>query len=257
MKRKRVLDLLYTFLPVLSLGLLFLTWFWVSSKNAAYVPTPGMLINRFVELYHHPISGVSIWGDIWASLRRVLIAFGAGIILGISFGILMGWNRKINAFINPVFEILRPIPPIAWIPLVILWFGIGEFPKILLVFIGSFIPIVLNTITGVQLVDPILLNAGRVLGASNRQLLTEVVIPAATPAIFAGLAAALSSGWMIVVAAEMIAANSGLGFLIVRGMEGDDIPLIVLAMILIGLVGAIISYGLQYCEGRLSKWRTN
>jgi taurine transport system permease protein len=250
------INFIYNSLSVLSIVVLFCLWLYASSKSPDFVSTPSMVFARFVDLIKNPISNISLVGHIWASLMRVLIAFVAAIILGISLGISMGWSKKIHAFIGPVFEILRPIPPIAWIPMVILWFGVDEFPKILLVFIGSFVPIVLNTFTGVKLVEPIYLNVGKVFKANNIQMMTQIVLPASMPAIVAGLKASISSGWMIVVAAEMIASRSGVGFLITRGMEGFDIPLIICSMIIIGVLGMIMSFALSLVERWLCPWKT-
>lgn len=226
-------------LSVVSILCLISLWLVLSSSRPDFFPTPQMTWERFIELIEYPVSKVSILGHIWASLRRVVIAFCYAVVLGISLGIAMGWNKKIRAAVEPIFESLRPIPPIAWIPLVILWFGVGEFPKILLVFIGSFIPIVLNTMTGVALVDPMYLSVSRVFKANTLQTMIHVVLPASIPAIFAGMKASLSSGWMVVVAAEMIASKSGVGFLITRGSESYDVALILCGMILIGIVGAL------------------
>jgi taurine transport system permease protein len=256
-KNQTIIKFIYNALPLVSLVVLFCIWLLISSKNPDFVPTPAMVLERLVDLVKYPVSNVSLLGHIWASLYRVLIAFGAATILGIVLGLAMGWNQKIHAFCGPVFEILRPIPPIAWIPLVILWFGVEEFPKILLVFIGSFIPIVLNTFTGVKLVEPIFISVGRVFKASNTQLLTQIVLPASVPAIIAGMKASISSGWMVVVAAEMIASRSGVGFLITRGMEGFDVPLIVCSMIIIGILGMLISFALNQAERWLCPWKTN
>ncbi|MEG0541809.1 MAG: ABC transporter permease, partial [Angelakisella sp.] len=162
-----------------------------------------------------------------SSLQRVLIAVGISILIGVPTGLAMGWSKKAKALIGPIFEFLRPIPPIAWIPLVILWFGVGEMSKVFLVTIGAIIPIIMNTFTGVKLVNPIFISVGRVYKASNVQILKEIVMPAATPAIFAGIKTAVSSGWMIVLAAEMMASKSGVGFLITRGMESYDVAMII------------------------------
>lgn len=231
-------------------------WLLLSGSRPDFFPTPNATWIRLLELFEYPISNISVLGHIWASLQRVLIAFGISILLGITLGIAMGWNKKIRAAIEPIFEALRPIPPIAWIPLVILWFGIGEFPKILLVFIGSFIPIVLNTMTGITLVDSMYLNVSKALKATTIQTMFHVVLPASIPAIFAGMKAALSSGWMVVVAAEMIASKSGVGFLITRGSDSYDVALILCGMIIIGIVGALLSTLLTYIERWLCPWTT-
>lgn len=239
---------------LLSICCLIIAWIIVSSSRPQFFPTPEMTWIRLLELFEYPISKISIFGHIWASLQRVLIAFVVATILGITLGISMGWSKRIRAAIEPIFEALRPIPPIAWIPLVILWFGIGEFPKILLVFIGSFIPIVLNTMTGVALVDPMYLSVSKIFEATTVQTMIHVVLPNSIPAIFAGMKAALSSGWMVVVAAEMMAAKSGVGFLINRGSESYDVALILLSMIIIGIVGSLLSILLTLLERWLCPW---
>ena len=193
-------------------------------------------------------------GHIFASLRRVLLALIASILLGVSIGLVMGWNKKIRAAINPILMALRPIPPIAWIPLIILMFGVDEFPKILLVFIGSFFPIVMNTMSGVSMVDDMYLKVGKIYKANTWQTLRHIVFPAAMPTILAGIKIAISSGWMVVVAAEMLASKSGLGFLINRGRDSYDVALIMVAMILIGVVGALLSAVFTLIERKMCGW---
>jgi len=246
---------IYYFLPVLSLLVFLIIWTILANKDGSMLPTPLATLTRFFEIMQKPISKSTLPLHIWASLKRVLIAFSIAVISGISLGIGLGWNKKFNAFAGPIFEILRPIPPIAWIPLVILWFGIGETSKIVIVFIGAFIPIVLNTFSGIRAIDPLLINAGKVLGANKRQLLTDIALPTTIPAILAGIKTALSSGWMCVVAAEMIVAKQGVGFLIVRGQESGDTALIVVCMLAIGIVSAILSTILTKMEGVLCPWK--
>ena len=136
-----------------------------------------------------------------------------------------------------------------------MWLGIGELPKMLIIFIGTFTIVVTNTYTGVAMVDPLTLSVGRVFGASRRQLLTEFVLPAALPAIFAGIRMAIGVGWAIVLAAEMVGASAGVGFLIFRGNELRDMPLIFVCMFIIGIIGALLSAGASWLERRLCPWR--
>ena len=229
----------YYALPVLSIGLLLVGWTALASAGDSMVPTPYATLMRFLDICIHPISKAILPVHLLVSLRRVLIAFFFAIILGIGMGVGLGWSKTFRALIDPVFEILRPIPPIAWIPLVILWCGIQELPKVVIVFIGSFVPIVLNTYAGIREIDPLLMNAGLILGANRKQLLTEITLPATTPAILAGIRTALSSGWMCVVAAEMIVAKQGVGFLIVRGQESGDTAMIVACMLVYEMADAI------------------
>ena len=209
----------YYVLPVVSIGIFILAWVWLSSAENSMIPTPLATWEKFLNIMTNPIS------------------------------------QAINAVVDPIFEMLRPIPPIAWIPLIILWFGIGETSKIIIVFIGSFVPIVLNTYSGIKEIDPLLVSAGKVLGANRRQILLEITLPATVPAILAGIRTALSSGWMCVVAAEMIVAKQGVGFLIVRGQESGDTALIVVCMLVIGIVSMLLSTILSKLEGVLCPWQ--
>lgn len=245
----------YYILPVLSIGIFVAVWIFLSASPDSMIPTPGETLARFIEIMQEPISKATLPIHVWVSLKRVLIAFFFAIMLGVTLGVFLGWSKIFHAVVNPVFEILRPIPPIAWIPLIILWCGIGELPKILIVFIGSFVPIVLNTYSGIKEIDPLLVNAGRVLGANRRQELLEITLPATIPAILAGIRTALSSGWMCVVAAEMIVAKQGVGFLIVRGQESGDTALIVVCMLVIGVVSMLLSTFLSKMEGVLCPWQ--
>lgn len=251
----RVVKKWYYILPVVSIGAFFVAWILLASGGDSIIPTPYETLMRFLDILVNPISEATLPLHIWASLKRVLIAFFFAIILGVLLGVVLGWSKSFNALLGPIFELLRPIPPIAWIPLVILWCGIDELPKVVIVFIGSFVPIVLNTYSGIKEIDPLLINAGLVLGANRRQLLVEITLPATVPAILAGIRTALSSGWMCVVAAEMIVAKQGVGFLIVRGQESGDTALIVACMLVIGVVSLLLSTILIKLEGVLCPWQ--
>lgn len=257
MKTKNKNILVAVGFTVLSIGLFLLLWTVMAIKNPDFLPTPLVCLEKFKAMLGRPISKVSLGGHIWASLKRVLLAVLCATLIGIPLGLAMGWNKKINAFISPIFEFLRPIPPIAWIPLVILWFGVGELSKVFLVTLGAYVPILMNTVTGVKMVPPVLLNVGKIYKASSVQILKEIVLPAALPAIFAGIKTAVSCGWMVVLAAEMMASKSGVGFLITRGMEAYDVAMIIVGMCIIGVVGYLISIVLSFVERRLCPWKTN
>ncbi len=173
---------------------------------------------------------------------------------GIGFGILIGWNRAARAFFGSIFEVIRPIPPIAWIPIVIMWFGIGEFPKILLVFIGTFVPLVINTSAGIEMVDKINIHVGKMFGGNNKQILKEIVIPTALPSIFAGIRTSVSSGWTTVLAAEMLGATAGLGSMVTKGWQGGDMALVLVAVITIAIIGFIFLEFLTKLEKVVCPW---
>ena len=241
-------------LPLIGITILALSWVAMSSARPDLFATPSATFDRFLKLLQKPISRISLAGHIWNSIKRVLVGLVFAWVLGIGFGILIGYSRKANALLGSVFEIIRPIPPLAWIPLITIWFGIGEFPKIVIVFIGTFATVALNTCAGIQMVDDLYLNVGKVFHASNRQMLMEIALPAALPSIFAGIRISTGAGWMAVLAAEMLGAKSGVGFLITRGMDSGDTALIFVSMIIIGVIGAILAVLTSGLERWLCPW---
>lgn len=253
-KKLTFLEGVYFILPILSIILLILCWHFSSIQSSGSFPTISATWERFLGLLDKPIMRVSYWGHILASLKRVCIALVFAWAIGISFGILIGWNKKMDAFFGTIFSFIRPIPPIAWIPLITIWFGIDEFPKILIVFIGAVMPVVINTHAGLSSVEDLYLNVGTAFNANKRQMLFEIAIPSALPSIFAGIRTSTSTAWMVVLAAEMLGAKSGVGFLVVRGMDGFDMPLVLVAMITIGIVGALLSIITNCIERGLCPW---
>lgn len=250
---KSLKTVFHIILPLLSLVLLVLLWLWAAEVVPSF-PSPGEVVARFQLLQERPISDTNILGHVWASLLRVIKALALSIVIGIPFGLFIGWSKTFRGLFKPLFEVFRPIPPIAWIPLISLWLGVGETSKVLIIFIGTIMPIVVNTYSGVAMVPSQLLDASRSFGANNTQLLVDTVLPASLQSIFAGIKTALSAGWMVVLAAEMISAKQGLGFLITRGSDTNDLALCVISMIFIGIIGAIISYGFDFVERRLCPW---
>ena len=259
-KSKSVISIghiLYTIAPALSLVLLVLLWMSISSGNSELVPTPAMVWERFIKTFKKPINGELIFGHIWASLKRVFLALFFSLGIGIPFGIMIGWNKTFKAIFGTLFEFIRPIPPIAWLPLIVMWFGIGELPKVIIVFIGTFTPVVVNTSTGIRLVEPLNLDVGRMFNANERQLLMDIALPSALQSIFAGFRTATSGGLMVVLAAEMIGAKAGMGFLITRGQDAFDVPLIMVGMVVIAIVGTVISIVTDYLERWVCPWSRN
>ncbi len=254
--QKTVRTVLYWGLPVLAVLLIIVGWITFSASHPDLMPAPVDVWDRFIRTFTRPIAKTTLIGHAWASLRRVLIALLIAWAFGIGFGILIGWNRKARAFFGSIFEVIRPIPPIAWIPIVIMWFGIGEFPKVLLVFIGTFVPLVINTSAGIEMVDKINLHVGRIFGGNDMQILKEIVIPTALPSIFAGIRTSVSSGWTTVLAAEMMGAQQGLGSLVTRGWQGSDLSLVLVAVITIAVIGALLAVILQQLEKVVCPWNS-
>lgn len=241
-------------LPLSSLILLVIGWIYISYTMPALFPSPAATWERFLKLLKTPLARVPLYLHILRSLRRVLVALFFASVLGIAFGVMIGWNKTLKATFGSLFELIRPIPPIAWIPLITIWFGISELPKVLIIFIGTFPIIVTNTYTGVSMTDPLTLQVGKVFQASKLRLLTDFVLPSGLPAIFSGIRMAIGVGWAIVLAAEMVGATSGVGFLIYRGNELRDMALIFVCMFIIGIIGALLSAGASYVEKRLCAW---
>jgi NitT/TauT family transport system permease protein/sulfonate transport system permease protein len=242
--------------PLASAVIFLLLWqtavLFVGTKA---LPSPVMVLNEGIRLFSIKIGGNSLWMHVYYSMKRVLIAYFWAGLLGLPLGIFMGWNRTCDKIVKPVFELLRPIPPIAWIPIAILWLGIGEGPKIFICFVGSFVIFVLNSYIGMRYVDTLLIDAARAFGASNRQQLFNVAIPASLPSVFAGVQNALSMSWMCVLAAEMVGGREGVGFIIIQGMDLNKPAMIIVGMALIGLIGAGLAVILRLAERGLCPWR--
>jgi NitT/TauT family transport system permease protein len=190
-----------------------------------------------------------LWADIGDSLRRVALGFGAAVVVGVPLGLTLGWYPALNQVVNPALQILRPISPLAWIPVAIVFFGVGDRPAVFLIFLSAFFPIVVACVSGVSNVPTIFRRAGRNFGLSPMQILTRVVFPAALPQILIGLRIALGVAWLVVVAAEMIAVDSGLGFLVIDSRNsGKRYDLVVAAMLVIGLIGLALDLGFRWLE---------
>ena len=171
-----------------------------------------------------------------------------------AIGISMGLSPTARAVINPIFEFVRPIPPIAWIPLSILWFGLGSANKIFIIFLASFTYVTINSYEGARSVDPRLIGAARMLGAGRGRIFTHVIFPSSVPYIFAGLQIALSVSWAAEVAAEIIYSQNGVGWIITMGMNNGNITQIIVGMIAIGVIGYLLSTLMRALEGRLCRW---
>jgi NitT/TauT family transport system permease protein len=234
------------FWPVLALGLTFVLWrYSVLWSGTKVFPSPASVELGFAELLHKNV----LWSDIADSLRRVALGFGAAVLAGVPIGLVLGWYPTLNQIVNPVMQILRPISPIAWIPVAIVFFGVGDRAAVFLVFLAAFFPIVVACVSGVSSVPSIYRRAGRNFGLSPLRILTRVVFPAALPQILVGLRIALGVAWLVVVAGEMIAVDSGLGYLVIDSRNsGKRYDLVVAAMLIIGLIGLTLDIGFRRLE---------
>jgi NitT/TauT family transport system permease protein len=235
------------FWPLIAAALLLALWHYSVVWTATKVfPSPMSVEKGFAELFHKHL----LWADIEDSLLRVAIGFGLAVVLGIPLGLSLGWFPSVNQVVNPVIQLVRPISPIAWIPVAIIFFGVGDRAAIFLVFLGAFFPILVACVSGVSSVPPIFRSAGRNFGLSSPQLLTRVIFPAALPQILIGARLALGIAWLVVVAGEMIAVDSGLGYLVIDSRNsGKRYDLVVAAMLMIGVIGL----ALDFCFRRLEK----
>jgi NitT/TauT family transport system permease protein len=239
--------------PILTATLLLLLWhysvLWTATK---IFPSPHDVEKGIIELVHKHV----LWADIVDSLRRVAIGFGLAVLVGVPFGLILGWYPAANQVVNPLLQILRPISPIAWIPIAIILLGVGDYAATALIFMGAFFPIVVACVDGVSNVPSVFRRAGRNFGLSPTQLLTRVVFPAALPNILGGLRIALGIAWLVVVAAEMVAVDSGLGYLVIDSRNsGKRYDLVIAAMLIIGLIGLTLDLGFRRLENlRSVRW---
>lgn len=250
----------YAMLSVAGVLSFFLIWqllieFGIVSGR--YLSKPTEIVALFIyKMTNTNPDGSTIPVSTLASLEVAIVGLLLAIVTGVPIGLLMGWYKGFRKFIKPVFEILRPIPPISWIPLTILWLGIGIKAKAFIIFFAAFIPCVINSATGIEQTNKTLINVAKTCGASNVGIFFKVGIPSALPIMFAGIRVALGNAWATLVAAEMLAANSGLGYMILMGRNYARADIVILGMVLIGALGALFTGTLGFIERRVIKWRT-
>jgi NitT/TauT family transport system permease protein len=250
-------------LGLLGIALLFAAWYLTVDVLALprFNSLPSVT-QVFGELFsHHPVYGTSVFThdfyvDIWVSLRRVLLAFLLSLALGIPLGLALGWSRRFREVAFPVVELLRPIPILAWIPLAIIMFPHGEEPVVFLTFLASFFVTTLNTLLGVRSVDQDLVRAAYSLGARSRDVFRTVVIPGALPYVVTGLQVAMGVAWFSLVAGEMVAGQSGLGYLINDSYTTTKYPTIIIGMLALGMLGWATSAGVRLLGRHLLRYRT-
>lgn len=195
--------------------------------------------------------------NILASLKVALSGFFAAIVIGVPLGLFMGWWTYAERFIRPIFELIRPVPPIAWIPLVVVWMGVGLKAKALIIFFTAFVPCVINSYTGIKLTNKTLIDVSRTFGAPNYLIFFKVGVPSALPMVFAGIRVALGNSWSTLVAAEMLAASAGLGYMIQIGRTVARPDIVIVGMVVIGAIGAFLSMILSKAEKYCLRWKVN
>jgi sulfonate transport system permease protein len=240
-------------LPIILPIIIVLVWIYLTEKEfiAAYlIPSPLVVIDTLFQFWDDG----TLLDDTWTSVSRMMQGFSLAVVTGLTFGIIMGLFTRIDKFFAGVFNTIRVIPPLAWIPIIILWFGIGEASKVIIIFKGAFFPILLNTIQGIEGVPKGYLEVSKLMGVRKRKVLFQVILPAALPSIFVGLRLGLGTAWMAVVAAELIASESGLGFRITQGRELSQPDVMVIGMAMIGLIGVSMDALITLIQRRVLSW---
>ncbi len=231
---------------------------WQALSQLGYIkplilPPPSQVALAFWDLIR---SGAMV-RHVGISVLRVLEGFGIAAILGLGLGIAIGLSRTLERLTDLIIQLVKPIPPIAWIPLAILWFGIGEESKVYIIFLGALFPIVINTIDGIRQTDQKFVEVARILEVPRFKFIRKVVIPGAYPAIMTGIRVGLMVAWMCVVAAELIAASSGIGYLIMDARQLSQSDVVLVGMITIGVIGKLMDSIIKRLEKRLIDWKVS
>jgi ABC-type nitrate/sulfonate/bicarbonate transport system permease component len=242
---------------------LFLIVIWQGLSSAQVIPSyklpsPVEIVLGFRDLLVVGVPpGYLLHNHMLYSLYRVALGYALACLLAVPMGLFMGWSPRFLEMVRPVIEVVRPIPPLAWIPIAIVWFGLGIKSAAFIIFLGAFFPVLLNTISGVLSINPILVEAARTLHAKEKDIFFKVLFPGAVPSIFVGMRIGVGIGWMTLVAAEFTGVREGygLGYMIMTARDIQRPDEILAGMLVIGLTGLLIDIGLRATEARLIRWR--
>ncbi len=245
-------------LPVLSLLLFFGGWEILVDTGivpSTMLAAPSQVIKLFIVKLTDPNPDGAVLGvHAWMSAKEAVIAYVLALVMGVPLGLAMGWFTVVRGLARPIFEIIRPIPPIAWIPLCIFWFGIGIWGKVFIIWIAGIVPFTINSWVGVNMTNPTYIQMARTFGADDWQIFKQICVPSALPMVFGALQISLAYCWTNLVGAELLAADKGLGYLISMGRRLAMPDMVVLGMVTVGLGGAIIGFGVDILERRLLSW---
>jgi taurine transport system permease protein len=241
-----------------TIATLLAAWFVLTTMTGivspARFPAPGEFWTSLRQISVRGYAGGQLLTHALHSLKLVAMGFMVAILTGVPLGLWMGWSRKAEAAINPVFLIIRPIPPLAWIPLAILWLGLGDAAKIMVIWFSAFVPSVINSFAGVRNIDKPIIEAASMLGTPRWRLVSEVIAPAASPMIFTGLRLSLQAAWTTLVAAELVGALVGIGFILNMAQQDLYPGMILVGMVVVGLLGWATTWLLGLAEKRALSW---
>lgn len=254
-KPRRELSLL----TISSLSIASLLWLWWAVTSAGlieplFLPSPQAVLTRGWQLLGEGYMNASLWQHLGASLGRIGLGLLAAVLTAVPLGIAIGRHRIARGIFDPLIEFYRPIPPLAYLPLIVIWCGIGELSKVLLIYLAIFAPVAIATATGVRNVDPTKLRAAQSLGATPAQLIRHVILPSALPDILTGIRIGLGVGWSTLVAAELIAATEGLGFMVQSAAQFLVTDVVILGILVIALIAFALELGLRALQRKLVPW---
>ncbi len=245
-------------ISVITVILLFVAWWavtWAGLIKPLFLPPPDAIVRRFFHVLDKGFGGASLWEHTWASLQRVFGAFALAAVTAVPIGIGMGIHPVIRGIFDPPIEFYRPIPPLAYLPLTIIWFGIDELQKIILIYLACFAPMALAARAGVRSVAIEQIHAAYSLGASRRQVIWHVIVPAALPEILTGMRIGIGFGWTTLVAAEMVAASAGLGYMVLSAAEFLVTEVVILGILIIGLIAYMFDLLMRWIESIAVPWK--
>ena len=235
----------------------FLGGWWLAAASgrvsALILPSPPDVLSTLFRLTHDKFANYTIQQHLASSIVRFLFGFVLAALIGIPLGLAMGWFRWLDNVVTPLFEAVRFVAPIAWVPFAVLWFGTGIGGPILIIFAGAFPPCLINAYRGARYVDRHLIEAAQTLGASDRRIIFEVLLPAALPSIVAGLRISAGLGWQSLIGAELIVVSAGIGYLMVQGQSNLNTAIVMSGMIAIGVVGVAIDFLLRLLERTVAR----
>ncbi|WP_421577294.1 ABC transporter permease subunit [Shinella sp. M31] len=233
-------------------------WFLVTESGwvkPLFLPSPLAVWDKFVLALTEGVSNSTLLQHTLASITRVFGAFALALITAVPIGILMGVNRFVRGLFDPIIEFYRPLPPLAYLPLVIIWLGIGEFPKVFLIYLAIFAPMAIAARAGVRSVSTEQIHAAYAMGATRGQVISQVIMKAALPEIFTGMRIGIGVGWTTLVAAEMVAANRGLGFMVLNAAENLESDTVIMGILIIGIFAFAFDLLIRYLEKVLIPWK--